>query len=145
VDISNGEEPPCQKDSASEVPEDVEAPINALITLHDPVSTALEGPSTLIDTSVIPQGLPEPIVAASVVNYSLEKPAIASTTANLPSEGTRLLELTAASSAATPPSEQVIPRELTFASPAVNVPPPKGTRLQEPITSSSAVATSLPG
>jgi hypothetical protein len=109
VDISSGEEPPCQKDSASEVPEDVEAPVNALITLHDPVSTALEGPLTLIDTPVIPQGLPELIVAASVVDSSLERPAIASATANLPSEGTRLPEPTAALSAATPPSEKVTP------------------------------------
>jgi hypothetical protein len=102
VDISSGEEPPCQKDSASEVPEDVEAPVNAL-------TTALEGPSTLIDTPVIPQGLPELIVAASIVNSSLERPAVASATANLPSEGTRLPEPTAASSAATPPSEKVTP------------------------------------
>jgi hypothetical protein len=39
----------------------------------------------------------------------------------------------------------VTPPEPTFASPTVNVPPPEGTRLQEPTTSSSAVATSLPG
>jgi hypothetical protein len=145
VDISSGKEPPCHKDSGSEIPEDVEALVNALITLHDPVSIALEGPSMLIDTPVIPQGLLEPIVAASVVNSSLERPAVASATANLPSEGTRLPEPIAASSAATPPSDKVTPREPTFPSPAVNVPPPEGTRLQEPITSSSAIATSLPG
>jgi hypothetical protein len=123
----------------------MEAPVNALITLHDPVSTALEGPSMLIDTPVIPQGLPEQIVTASVVDSSLERPAVALATANLPSEGMRLPEPTAASSAATPPSKKVTPREPTFASPAVNVPPSEGTHLQEPITSSSAVATSLPG
>jgi hypothetical protein len=39
----------------------------------------------------------------------------------------------------------VIPPDPTFASPAVNVPPPDRTHLQEPTTSSSAVATSLPG
>jgi hypothetical protein len=47
--------------------------------------------------------------------------------------------------AVAPPSEKVNPRELTFAPPAVDIPPPEGTRLQEPIASSSAVATSLPG
>jgi hypothetical protein len=145
VDISSGEEPPCQKDSASEVPEDVEVPVNALITLRDPDPTALEGPSALIDAPVIPQGLRDPIVAASVVNSSSERPAVASATANLPSEGMRLPEPTAASSAVAAPSERVSPREPTFASPAVNVPPPEGTRLQEPTTSSSAVATSFPG
>jgi hypothetical protein len=106
VDISSGEEPPHQIDSASEVPEDVEVPVNALIALRDPDPTALEGPLALIDAPVIPQGLQELIVAASVVNSSSERPVVASTTANLPSEGTRLLELTAASSAVAPPSER---------------------------------------
>jgi hypothetical protein len=145
VDISSGEEPPCQKDSASEVLEDVEVPINALITLHDPDPTALEGLSALIDAPVTLQDLQEPVVAASVIGSSLERPAVASATANLPSKGTRLPEPIAASSAAAPPSERVNPQEPTFASPADNVPPLEGMRLQEPITSSSAVATSLPG
>jgi hypothetical protein len=57
MDVSSGEEPPCQKDSVSEVPEDVEVPIRALITLRDPDPTALEGPSTLIDAPVTSPGL----------------------------------------------------------------------------------------
>jgi hypothetical protein len=109
VDICSREEPPCQKDSALEVPEDVEAPVNALVTLRDPLRTALESPSALIDTPVIPQSLPEPIVAASIISSSLERPAVTSATTNLPSKGTRLPEPTAASSAATPLSEKVTP------------------------------------
>jgi hypothetical protein len=116
----------------------VEVPVSALITLHDPDPTALEGPSALIDAPVSPQGLQEPVVAASVVSSSLERPAIASTIANLPSKGARLQESTATSSVVAPLSERVNPREPTFAS-------PEGTRLQELITSSLAVATSLPG
>jgi hypothetical protein len=139
VDISSREEPPCQKDSASEVPEDVEVPVNALITLRDPDPTTLEGPSALIDTPITPLGLQEPVVAASIISSSLERPAIALATANLPSKGMHLPEPTAVSSATTPLSERVNPQEPTFASPAVNIPPPEGTRLQEPITSSSAV------
>jgi hypothetical protein len=144
VDISSGEEPPCQKDSASEVPKDMEVPVNALVTLQDPDQSALEGPTVLIDAPVTPQGLQEPVVAASVVGSSLERPAVAMTHANLPSKGARLQEPTAASSAVAPPSKRVNPREPTFAPPAINVPPPEGMRLQEPIASSSAVATSLP-
>jgi hypothetical protein len=49
MDISSGEEPLRQKDSASEVPEDVDAPIRALITLRDPDVIVLEGPSMLVD------------------------------------------------------------------------------------------------
>jgi hypothetical protein len=126
VDISSGEEPPCQKDSASEVPEDVEVPINALITLRDLDLRALEGLSALIDAPVIPQDLQEPVVAASVIGSSLESPAVTSATANLPSKGACLPEPTDASSAAAPPSESVNPKEPTFASPADNVPPSEG-------------------
>jgi hypothetical protein len=141
VDVSSGEEPACQKDSTSEVPEDVEAPISALVTLQDPDPKALEGPTALIDAPVAPQGLQESVVAASVVSSSLEGPVVTSSTANLPLKGARLQEPTAASSAVPPPSERVNPQEPTIASPAVNVPPPEGTRPQEPITTSSAVAT----
>jgi hypothetical protein len=84
-------------------------------------------------------------VAASVISSSLERPSIASASANLSSQETRLPEPTAASSAAASSSEKVTPPEPTFTSPAVNVTPPEGTCLQEPTTSSSAVATSLPG
>jgi hypothetical protein len=144
VDVSNGEEPPRQKDSASEVPEDVEVPIRALISLRDPDPIALEGPSTLIDAPVTPQDLQEPVVTASIIGPSLERPAVASATTNPPSKETHLPEPTAASSAATPPSDRVNTQEPTFAPPAVNAPPPERTCPQEPITSSSAVATSFP-
>jgi hypothetical protein len=135
VDVSSGEELACQKDSASEVPEDVEAPISALVTLQNPDPKTLEGPTVLIVAPVAPQGLQESVVVASVVSSSLEGPVVASLTANLPLKGARLQELTATSSAVTPPSERVNPQELA------NVPPPEGTRPQEPITTSSAVAT----
>jgi hypothetical protein len=128
VDISSGEEPPCQNDSASEVPEDVEVPVSALVTLRDPDPTTLKGPTVLIDAPVTPQGPQEPVVAVSVVSSSLERPAVTLSTANLPSKGARLQEPTAALLAVAPPSERVNPREPTFASPAVNVPPPEGTR-----------------
>jgi hypothetical protein len=119
-------------------------PIRALITLRDPNPTALEGPSMQIDALVTPQDPQEPVVAASIIGSSLERPAVASATANPPSKGTRLPEPTAASSAAAPPSDRVNPQEPTFAPPAVNAPPER-TRPQELITSSSAIATSLPG
>jgi hypothetical protein len=141
VDISSGEEPPCQKDSASEVAKEMEVPVSALVTLRDPDQSALEGPTALIDAPVTPQGLQKPVVAASVISSSLERPAVALTTANLPSKGVCLQEPTAASLAVAPPSERVNPREPTFAPPAVDVPPPEGTRLQEPIGSSTAVTT----
>jgi hypothetical protein len=111
VDISSGEEPLCQKDLASEVPEDVEVPVSALVTLRDPDPTALEGPTALIDAPVASQGLQEPVVAAPVVSSSLERPAVASSTVNLPSKGVRLQEPIAASSAVAPPSERVNPQE----------------------------------
>jgi hypothetical protein len=57
VDVSSGEEPPRQKDSVAEAPEDVEVPIRALITLRDPDATALEGPSTLVNVPVTSPGL----------------------------------------------------------------------------------------
>jgi hypothetical protein len=123
----------------------VEVPVNALITLRDLDPTALEGPSSLIDTPVTSPGLQELVVGTSVISSSLEGPFIASATANLSSQEARLPEPTAASIAAAPCSEKVTPQEPTFTSPVVNAPPPEGTRLQEPTTSSSAVATSLPG
>jgi hypothetical protein len=111
VDVSSEEEPPCQKDPASEVPEDVEVPIRALITLRDPDPTALEGPSTLIDASVTPQDLQELAVAASIIGSSLERPAVTSATTNLPSKEMCPPEPTATSSAAALPSDGVDPQE----------------------------------
>jgi hypothetical protein len=93
VDVSSGEESPRQKDSALEVPDDVEVPIRALITLRDPDPTALEGPSTLIDASVTPQDLQELAVAASIIGSSLEEPAVALATTNPSSRETRLLQI----------------------------------------------------
>jgi hypothetical protein len=145
VDVSSGEEPPRQQNSASEVPEDVEVPIRALITLCDPDATVLEGPSTLVDVPVTSLGLQEPVVAASITNSPLEEPSTALATANLSAQETRLPEPTAVSSAAAPSFEKVIPPDSSFASPAVNVHPSEGTHLQELTTSSSAVATSLLG
>jgi hypothetical protein len=141
VDISSGEEPACQKDSAPEAPEDFLAPISALVALWDLDSQALEDPTALVDAPVALQGLQEPVVAAPVVSSSLERLAIALSTTSLPSKGARLQEPTAASSTVTPPSERVNPQEPTIASPAVTAPPPEKTRPQEPIITSSSVAT----
>jgi hypothetical protein len=110
VDISSGEEPACQKDSAPEAPEDFLAPISALVTLQDPVLKALEGPATPVDASVTLQGLQELVVAALDVGPSLEGLAVTSSTVSLPPKGARLQEPTAASLAITPPSERVSPQ-----------------------------------
>jgi hypothetical protein len=83
VDISSGEEPPHQKDSASEVPEDVDAPIRALVTLRDPDTTGLESPSMLVDVQVTSPDSREPIVATSITSSPLEGPSTALTTTDL--------------------------------------------------------------
>jgi hypothetical protein len=140
VDISSGKEPPRQKDSASAVPEDADVPIRALITPHGPDTTVLEGPTTLVDVPVTSLGSQEPIVAASVTSSPLGEPSTALATADLSARETRLPEPTIVLSAAAPTSEKVIPPD---SSPAVNVQPSEGTHLQEPTTSSSAIATSL--
>jgi hypothetical protein len=124
VDISSGEEPACQKDSAPEAPEDFLGPVSALVTLQDPVPKALEGPATLVDASVTLQGLQELVVAASDVSSSLEGPTVNSSTVSLPPKGAHLQEPTAALSAVTPPSERVSPQEPIIASPAFIAPPP---------------------
>jgi hypothetical protein len=72
VDVSSGEEPPCQKGSSSEVPEDVDAPIRALITLRDPGAAILEGPSASADVPVASPGPQEPVVTTSLVGPYLE-------------------------------------------------------------------------
>jgi hypothetical protein len=118
VDVSSGEEPPRQKDSALETPEDVEVPIGALITLCDPDPTALEGTSMQIDALVTPQDPQEPVVAASIIGSSLERPAVTSATSNLPSKEMCPPEPTAASSAAALPSDGVNPQELITSSSA---------------------------
>jgi hypothetical protein len=105
VDVSSGEKPACQKDSAPEAPEGFLGPVSALVTLPDPILKALEGPATPVDASVTLQGLQEPVAAALDVGPSLEGPAVTSSTVSLPPKGARLQEPTAASSAVTPPSE----------------------------------------
>jgi hypothetical protein len=84
VDVSSGEEPPRQKDSASEVPEDVDAPVRALITLRDPDATVLESPSTLVDVPVTSADSREPIVAISITSSPLEGPSTVLTTTDFP-------------------------------------------------------------
>ncbi|XP_025815475.1 uncharacterized protein LOC112892550 [Panicum hallii] len=74
VEVSSGEEPPCQKGSSSEVPEDVDAPIRALITLRDPGATILEDPSV---SAVVPAASPSlqaPVVTTSLVGPCLKDP-----------------------------------------------------------------------
>jgi hypothetical protein len=128
VDISSGEEPACQKDSAPEAPEYFLAPVSALVALQNPNPKTLEGPTTPVDAPVPVQDLHEPIVAALVVSFFLEGPAIALSTASLSPEGARPQEPSAASSAVTPPFERMRPQEPTITSPAVTVPSPEKTR-----------------
>jgi hypothetical protein len=141
VDISSGEEPACQKDSAPEAPEDFLAPVSALVALQDPDPKALEGPMMPVDAPVTLQGPQEPVVATSVVSSSLEGPAVTLSTASLPPKGACLQEPTAASSAVTPPSERVSPEEPIITPPAVTAPPPERTHPQERIITSSTVVT----
>jgi hypothetical protein len=144
VDISSGEEPACQKDSAPEAPEDFLAPISALVALQDPILKALKDPTTPVDATVTLQGLQEPVATALDVGPSLEGPAVTSSTVGLPPKGACLQEPTAASSALIPPSERVNSQVPIIASPAVIVPPSEKTRPQEPISTPSAVVTPLP-
>jgi hypothetical protein len=99
VDVSSGEEPPCQKDSASEVPEDVDAPVRALITLRDPDAMVLESPSTLVDVLVTSSDSREPIVATSITSSPLVGPSTVLTTIDLSVRETHLPEPTVVSSA----------------------------------------------
>jgi hypothetical protein len=140
VDVSSGEEPPRQKDLASEVLEDVDAPIRSLITPRDPDAIVLEGSSALVDIPVTSPGSQEPVVTASIVNSPLAGPSIALATVDLSVRETHLLEPTVVSSAVTPSSKEVAPPD---SSPIVNVQTSEGTRPQEPTASSSAIATSL--
>jgi hypothetical protein len=142
VDVSSGKEPPRQKGLALEVPEDVDVPIRALITLRDPDATVLEGPSVSVDVLAASPGLQEPVVTASIVSPPLEGSSTALATADLPARETHLAEPTAISSAIAPSSGDVAPPD---SSPTVIVQPLEGMRPQEPIASSSAIATSLSG
>jgi hypothetical protein len=79
-------------------------------------------------------------VTASLVSPPLEGPSTALTTADLPARETHLAEPTAISSAVAPSFGDVAPLVST-----VIVQPSEGMRPQEPIASSSAIATSLSG
>jgi hypothetical protein len=125
MDVFSGEEPPRQKDLASEATEDVDAPIRALITLRDPDATVLEGSSALVDVPVTSPGSQEPVVTTSIVNSPLAGPSIALATADLSVREKHLPEPTVVSSAVTPSSQDVAPPD---SSPTVNVQPSEGTR-----------------
>jgi hypothetical protein len=90
------------------------------------------------------QGLQEPVTAALDVGPFLKGPAVTSSSVSLHLKGVRLQELTAASSAVTPPFKRVNSQEPIIASPAVIVPPSEKMRPQEPISTPSAVVTPLP-
>jgi hypothetical protein len=140
MDVSSGEEPPRQQGLALEVPEDVDVPIRALITLRDPDAIVLEGPSASVDVPAASPGSQEPVVTASLVSPPLEGPSTALATADLLARETHLAEPTAISSAVAPSSRDMAPLVST-----VIVQPSEGMHPQEPIASSSAIATSLSG
>jgi hypothetical protein len=140
VDVSSGEEPSRQKDSASEVPEDVDTPVRALITLRDPDAAVLVSPSMLADVPVTSSDSREPIIATLITSSLQVGPSTILTTTGFPARETLLPEPTVVSSAVAPSSKEVTP---PASSPVVNVPPSEGMHLQEPTASSSAVAASL--
>jgi hypothetical protein len=115
-------------------------PIRALITLRDPDATVVEGPSASFDVPAASPGSQEPVVTASLVSPPLEGPSAALATADFPARETHLAEPTAISSAVVPSSGDVAPLDST-----IIVQPSEGMRPQEPIASSSAIATSLSG
>jgi hypothetical protein len=152
VDVSSGEEPPRQQGSALEVPEDVDVPIRALITLRDPDATILEGPSASVDVPAASPGSQEPVVTASLVSPSLEGPSTASATTDLPARETHPAEPTAISSAVAPAEPTAISsavasssRDVAPLASTIIVQPSEGTRPQEPIVPSSAIVTSFSG
>jgi hypothetical protein len=140
VDVSSGEEPPRQQGLALEAPEDMDVPIRALITLHDPDAAVLEGPSALADVPAASPGMQEPIVTASLVSPSLTGPSIASAAADLLARETHPAKPTAIPSAIASSSGGVTPLAST-----VVVQPSEGTHPQEPIVHSSAITTSFSG
>jgi hypothetical protein len=149
VDVSSGEEPPCQKGSSSEVPKDVDAPIRALITLRDPGAAILEGPSASVDVLVASPGPREPVVATSLVGPCLAGSSTASATTDPLAREVPPAEPTAVSSAVTPAGPTAIPPAVTSSSEDVahlasfvGVHPSEGMCPQEPIVHSSAIVTS---
>jgi hypothetical protein len=149
VDVSSGEEPLCQKGSSSEVPKDVDAPIRALITLHNPGAAILEGPSTSVDVPVASPGTREPAVAASLAGPCLEGSSTASATADPLVREVPPAEPTAVSSAVTPAEPTAIsPAVASSSKDVAHLASSIGVRLsevmhpQEPIVPSSAIVTS---
>jgi hypothetical protein len=122
------------------MPEDVDVPIRALITLHDPDAAVLEGPSASADVPATSPGTREPAVTAPLVSPSLEGPSTASATADLPARETHPAEPTAIPSTVASSSGDVAPLAST-----VIVQLLEGTRPQKPIVPSSAIITSLSG
>jgi hypothetical protein len=149
VEVSSGEEPPCQKGSSSEVSKDVDAPIGALITFRDPGAANLEGPSASDDVPVASPSLREPIVATSPVGPCLEGSSTASASANPLAREVPPVEPTAVSSAVAPaepsdvsPAVAASTEHMAHPSSSVVVRPSGGVRPQEPIVPSSAIVTS---
>jgi hypothetical protein len=152
VDVSSGEEPPCQKGLSSEVLEDVDVPIRALITLRDPDAAVLEGPSALANVPATSPGPQEPVVTAPLVSPSLEGPSTASATADLPAREAHPAEPTVISSAIAPAEPNAISSAVASSSggvaplaSAITIHPSGGTRPQEPIVPSLAITASLSG
>jgi hypothetical protein len=130
----------------------VDAPIRALITLHDPGAAILEGPSASADVPVAAPGPLEPVVTASLVGPCpcLEGPSTASATADLLAREAPPVEPTAVSLAVTPAEPTAISpavassfEDVTHLASSVTVRPSEGMRPQEPIVPSSAIVTSL--
>jgi hypothetical protein len=152
VEVSSGEEPPCQKGSFSEVPEDVDAPLRALITLRDPGATILEDPSA---SAVIPTASPSPqapIATSSPAGPCLEGPSTASAIADSPAREVRPAKPTAISSDVPLVEPTVAPSAVASSSggavhtaSATIVHPSERTHPREPIVPSLAIATSFSG
>jgi hypothetical protein len=149
VEVSSGEELPCQKGSSSEVPKDVDAPSKALITLRDPGAANLEGPSASADVPVVLPGPREPVVAASLVGPCLEGSSTASASADPLAREVPSAEPTAISSAvalaepsAVSPAVAASSGDVAHPAPSVGVCSSGGMRPQEPIVPSSAIITS---
>jgi hypothetical protein len=149
VDVSSGEEPPCQKGSSSEVPKDVDAPIRALITLRDPGAAVLGGPSASVDVPVASLGPRELVVAASLIGPCLEGSSTASATADPIAREVPPVELTTVSSAVAPvepsaasPAVVSSSEDVAHLASSVGVRSSERVRPQEPIVPSSAIVTS---
>jgi hypothetical protein len=127
----------------------VDAPIRALITLHDPGAAILEGPSASVDVPVASPGPREPVVAASLAGPCLEGSPIASTAADPLAREVPPAEPTAVSSAITPagltaisPAVASSSEDMAHLASSIGIRPSEGMCPQEPIVHSSAIVTS---